>query len=130
MRNIKVFRGVYTFEDTYRSHFRLSICAHGEYDTEHFTGYLVIPKENQTIGRITPAQLYDQLSKEGVMISKFRYIRLIACDSATCEKDSPDSPYNFEDSFASEFSKLCPNNIVIGYLGLLKYVIIILIQIH
>ncbi|MBI6548116.1 hypothetical protein [Xenorhabdus lircayensis] len=117
MKNIQVFRGFYTFEDTYRSCPRLSVCAHGEYNKNNFIGYLLVPNANRQVGKMTPNELHNQLFKERGIIDRFRYIRLIVCDAATCEKDYPDSPYNFDESFASAFSKLCPNKIIIGYIG-------------
>ncbi|KMJ45908.1 hypothetical protein ABLB69_06375 [Xenorhabdus khoisanae] len=120
MRNIKVFRGFYTFEDTYRGHLRLSVCSHGEYDENYFMGYLTVLSENLTVENMTPNELYDQLvNNGGIILDRFRYIHLVVCNSATCEKDR-DSPYSFEESFASEFSKLCSNSIVIGYVGAVK----------
>ncbi|MDX7999750.1 hypothetical protein FE394_11155 [Xenorhabdus sp. Reich] len=119
MRNIKVFHGIYTFEDTYRGHLRLSVCAHGDYDEKNAIGYLLVPGEYQNIKKMTPNELYNQLLKE-IDINKFRYIRMIICHSAESKKDRSDTPYNVEESFASEFSKLCPNSIVIGYLGAIK----------
>ncbi|MBD2809711.1 hypothetical protein ID853_02120 [Xenorhabdus sp. Vera] len=119
MRNIKVFYGFYTFEDSYRGHLRLSVCAHGDYDEKNFIGYLFVPGEHQKIEKMTSNELYDKLFKE-IEINRFRYIRLIICHSAESKKDSSDIPYNVEQSFASEFSKLCPNSIVIGYLGVIK----------
>ncbi|PHM39663.1 hypothetical protein Xmau_02672 [Xenorhabdus mauleonii] len=115
MKNISVFYRFYVFEDSYHGYPRLTVCAHGSYDKIYFIGY--ISGVNMYDDQLTPRELDNELKSKGIMLNSFRYIRLIVCESANCEKDNPDTTLEYEESFASELSKLCPNSIVIGYVG-------------
>ncbi|MDE9454335.1 hypothetical protein [Xenorhabdus bovienii] len=121
MKNIKVFRGFYTFEDTYRYRERLSICGHGEYISGLFNiGYLIGYDPYGNEREMRPNELYKTLiNKMGSRgLDKFHYIHLMICHSASSEKDCSDSDSACDESFASEFSQFCPKSIIIGYVGI------------
>ncbi|WP_340608981.1 hypothetical protein [Xenorhabdus bharatensis] len=120
MKDINIFKGFYTFEDKYRGELRLSVCAHGIYDKDSRMGYVLIPTDNKKITTMTYMELSEQLIKKGMKMNNFKYIRLILCDSATSEKDISGSDLDSEKSFASQFSTLYPNCIVISYVGPVK----------